>query len=197
MIKWEKKSPILIIRQFSHILDKNSYLFLLLLMSRFDITTVYSALGSAGQSSIGLNLVISAVYVIPGYVLIVLYVKSRGYLGGSSKISGITSCPINISPRRDVKTLAAGHCRRFRKRWALRLFKLALKCKIIVIFRTRLERYKLFCFNKVSELWNAYYVKFDIMFRYGIIKLWQKNNCFALVLLAMLIIFKVICMCVI
>ena len=107
-----------------------AYLFLLLLISRFDITTVYNEFCSAGQSIIGLNLVISAVSFIPGYVLIVLYVKSRGYFGGSSKMSGITSCPMNMSPRRFCKTLAAGHCCWFWNRTLPMLFKFALKKKI-------------------------------------------------------------------
>ena len=47
-------------------------------MSRLDMTTVYRLSGCAGHFSIGLNLVISAVSLMPGKVRMVLYDTSRG-----------------------------------------------------------------------------------------------------------------------
>ena len=45
------------------------------------------------HSTIGLNFVVSAVTLIPGKVLTVLYVSSRGYFGGVSITSGTISFP--------------------------------------------------------------------------------------------------------
>ena len=66
------------------------HLFLLELMSRLDMTTVYRLSGWAGHFSMGLNLVMSAVMRMPGKVRIVLYETSRGYRGGESRTSGMS-----------------------------------------------------------------------------------------------------------
>ena len=66
------------------------HLFLLELMSRLDMTTVYRLSGWAGHFSMGLNLVMSAVMRMPGKVRIVLYETSSGYRGGESRTSGMS-----------------------------------------------------------------------------------------------------------
>jgi len=53
-------------------------------------------------------LVDSAVSFMPGKVRIVLYVRSRGYLGGASSTSGMTSLPMKMSSSRVFRGSSLG-----------------------------------------------------------------------------------------